>query len=183
MIGAMPEPPRPARPDAGRRVPVVGAVLGGAVVVVVVVGVLMAIGLRGGTTRDDADGLARDVEAFTMVVLSSRPPDRAYDHLSAECRDQISVEAFAAAVEEVRRALARRLDVDLGALAVAEVETRGVAGGRGEAAVAVEEIGVDEIPVGDPFELVGWSRWAYEAGLWRAIDCADPGGLVPVAGP
>jgi hypothetical protein len=72
----------------------VPVVVGAAVVVVLVVGLIMAIGLRGGAERDDASGLRSDVEVFTTVILSSRPPERAYDHLAEACREQITFDEF-----------------------------------------------------------------------------------------
>jgi hypothetical protein len=177
----MSEPASPAageRPGEYQSFPIVPLVAGCAVVVVLVVGVIMAVALRGGTTRDDEGGLADDVEVFTTVVLSSRPPERAYDHLAEACREQVTFEAFEDAVDEAREELERRFDLDLGTLAVAEVRTRDVADDRGEAAVSLEEIGLEELPVGEVFEATGWSAWAYESGVWRATDCAAPGGLV-----
>jgi hypothetical protein len=166
-------------PTRGREpFPVVGLVAGCAVGLVVVIGVLMAVALRGGATRGDADGLATDVSVFTTVVLSSRPPERAYDHLSAECREQIDYPRFERAVTDARADIEEEFGIDLGLLAVAEVATRSVDDGRGEASVSFEEIGFDEIPVGEVFEATGWSTWAYESGLWRATDCTDPGDLV-----
>jgi hypothetical protein len=158
---------------------VVPVVVGAAVVVVLVVGVLMAIGLRGGAERDDASGLANDMTVFATVILSSRPPERAYDHLAEACRERLTFEEFEAAVEEARFKLEGNFDVELGRLAVAEVETREVVDGeRGEARASFEEIGPDGIPVGEVFIGTGWSDWVYEAGLWRADSCGVPANLV-----
>lgn len=165
---------------SGRPFPVVAAVAGGALVVVVVLAVVLAVGLRGGTARDNPDGLVDHVEIFTTVVLSSGEPERAYDHWSARCRDQVSYEQFEEAVDDSRRALEDELGIELGRLAVAEVDTRAVVDGSGEARVSLEEIGLDEIPVGDVFVATGWSDWVYEAGLWRAADCERPADLVAV---
>jgi hypothetical protein len=160
----------------------VPVVVGAAVVVVLVVALIMAIGLRGGAKRDDASGLRSDVEGFTTVLLSSRPPERAYDHLAEACREQISFDEFAVAVDEARLSLEEEFDVELGRLAVAEVGTREVVDGEtGRARVSLEEIGLDEIPVGDVFVATGWNDWVYEAGLWRASDCGRPGDLVVTA--
>jgi hypothetical protein len=73
-------------------------------------------------------------------------------------------------------------DVELGRLAVAAVGTREVVDGEtGRARISLEEIGLDEIPVGDVFVATDWSDWVYEAGLWRASDCGRPGDLVVTA--
>jgi hypothetical protein len=157
---------------------VVPLVAGGAFVVVVIVAVVMAIGLRGGTASENADGLVDHVEIFTTVYLSSGSPDRAYDHWSSACRDQVGFDEFEQRVVASREALEEELGIDLGRLAVAEVDTRAVADGRGQAEVSLEEIGLDEIPVDDVFVATGWSDWVYEAGLWRAADCDRPGDLI-----
>ena len=73
-------------------------------------------------------------------------------------------------------ALQDEFDVELGRLAVAEVATRDVVDGEtGRAQVSLEEIGLDEIPVGDVFVATDWSDWVYEAGLWRASELRPTG--------
>jgi hypothetical protein len=121
---------------------------------------------------NDADGLKSAAEDFSKKLVSS-DPSQAYAYLSADCKAKVTEKQF---VDEIKQSLEllKQFATNASELAIGEVQTKDVSGGKGQ--VAVELLGDDGKPLntGDSADTEpSFEAWVYESGDWHPTSCGD----------